>query len=214
MNKFIALVILPLPSSIKVLLLRLLGHSVHKTAHIGFSVLNIKNIRLDENAYIGAGNIFTGLEALEMHAGSRINRWNRITSDPEFRGVLRLHRHASISLRHYLDVCDLVEIGANTIVAGHRSSFFTHSKGVETIDYVKPIIIGEWCYLGSNLAVAPGAVVGDHCFVGMGSVVAGDVSMFKYKLLVGNPARPKRDLRKDAPYFAQGDIRHPHLKSL
>lgn len=214
MNKILALLILPLPSVIKVFILRMLGHSVHQSAYIGFSFLNISKIVMGENSYIGIGNIFTGLNLLEMHSGSRINRWNRITSDPSFCGILRLKRHSSISLRHYLDVCHTIEFGANTIVAGHRSTFFTHSKGVEVIDYVSPIIIGEWCYLGSDLAVAPGAVVGDHCFVGMGSVVVGNMSRYSYKLLVGNPAHPKKDLREDAPYFSQGDILHPHLKLL
>ena len=145
MNKLIALAILPLPSFLKVRLLRLLGHSIHKTAYIGFSILDVKRIHLGENTYIGIGNVFTNLETLEMHEGSRINRWNRFTSGREFHGKMLLHRHASISLRHYFDVCDLVEVGANTIIAGHRSSFFTHSKGVDTIDYTKPIIVGEWC---------------------------------------------------------------------
>jgi len=211
MNKILALLLLPLPSFLKVRILRLLGHPVHKTAYIGFSILNVREIRLDAHTYIGIGNIFTGLKALEMHEGSRINRWNRFTSSCEFDAKLFLQRYASISLRHYFDVCDLIEIGANTIVAGHRSSFFTHSKGVQVIDYVKPIVIGEWCYLGSNLNVAPGAKVGHHTFVGMGAVLAGDMSEHNYTLLVGNPARSKKGLSKDAVYFAQGDILHPHM---
>ena len=212
MNKLMALLILPFPSFLKVRILRLLGHSVHKTAYIGFSLLNIDKVHMEEKTYIGIGNIFTNLESLEMHEGSRINRWNRFTSGKEFYGKMLLQRHASIALRHYFDVCDLIEIGANTIVAGHRSSFFTHSKGVHVIDYVKPISIGEMCYRGSNLCVAPGAKVGHHTFVGMGAVVAGDMSAHNSTLLVGNPARPKKNLPEDAVYFRQGDIIHPHLK--
>ncbi len=212
MNKLSAILLLFLPSVLKINLLRILGHDVHKSAYIGFSYLNIKNITIGEKCYIGVGNIFTHLDTLVMHTGSRINRWNRFTSDSTCDAKLRLHRHASISLRHYFDVCDLVEIGANTIVAGHRSTFFTHSKGVETIDYVKPIIIGEWCYLGSSLCVAPGVRIGDHCFVGMGSVLVGDMSKYNYSLLGGNPAKVRKEFPKNSAYFIQGDIVHPHLK--
>lgn len=212
MSKLLALIILPLPSVLKVIVLKLLGHEIHRSAYIGFSYLNVKNISLAKNTYIGLGNIFTNLETLEMHAGSRINRWNRFTSNLSFHGKVRLLKHASISLRHYFDVCDLVELGANTIVAGHDSTFFTHSKGVITIDYVKPIIVGSWCYLGSNLCVAPGAKIGNHCFVGMGSVLVGDMSSYSFSLIAGNPAKIKKKLPKDANYFIQGDIAHPHLR--
>lgn len=175
--------------------------------------MNISDIEMKKNSFIGSGNIFTNLNSLEMAEGSRINRWNRFSSNPTYKGKLRLLRHASIAMRHYFDVCSLIEIGENTIVAGHRSTFFTHSKGVEIVDYAKPIIIGDWCYLGSNICVAPGAQLGDHCFVGMGSVLAGDKSTTRYALLAGNPAQTKRVLPRDAAYFQQGDIMHPHLKA-
>lgn len=120
MNKLNAFFLMFLPSTLKVKLLRLFGHDVHKSAYIGFSYLNIKNITMGEKSFIGQGNIFTHLDTLEMHSGSRINRWNRFTSDSEFKAEMRLLKHASISLRHYFDVCDLVEIGENTIIAGHK----------------------------------------------------------------------------------------------
>lgn len=212
MNKLYALLIMFLPSSIKVSLLRSMGHSVDRSAHIGFSYLDIKNITLGEKTYIGAGNIFTRLDTLQMESGSRITRWNRFTSSSVYHGNMHLKHHASISLRHYFDVCDLIQIGANTIIAGHRSTFFTHSKGVEEIDYTKPIVVGDFCYLGSDLSVAPGAIVGDHCFVGMGSVLVGDMSDESYCLMAGNPAKNKRSLPKESAYFLQGDIVHPHLR--
>jgi acetyltransferase-like isoleucine patch superfamily enzyme len=212
MGKLAALLLMFMPSIIKVSILRVLGHEVHSTAYIGFSFIHIKNIKMGKDSYIGFLNIFTHLNSLEMEEGSRINRWNRFASGPEFDGKLRLRRHASISLRHYFDVCDLVEIGENTIVAGHRSTFFTHSKGVEIIDYVKPIIVGKYCYLGSNLCAVPGTRVGDFCFVGMGSVLVGDMSKYSYSLLGGNPAKVRKEFPKNSAYFIQGDIVHPHLK--
>jgi len=212
MNKWIGLLLLPMPSAIKVLVLRWLGHNVHRTAYIGFSYLGVRKITMEENTYIGTGNIFTHLDQLEMKAGSRINRWNRFTSGPMYKGCLRLLTRASISLRHYFDVCDLVQIGENTIVAGHHSTFFTHSKGVEVIDYTKPIIIGDWCYLGSNLKAVPGVKLGHHCFVGMGSVLVGDYSTVNFSLVAGNPAKARKKLSPDSAYFQQKEIVHPHLK--
>ncbi len=214
MNRWMALIVMFLPPATKVTLLRLLGHKVHKTAYIGFSFLHVEHISLAEETYIGHGNVFTNLDQLELQAGARINRWNRFASGPAYAGKLALGERSSISLRHYFDVCDTVQIGHDTIIAGHHSTFFTHSKGVEIVDYVKPIYVGEWCYLGSNLCVVPGARVGSHCFVGMGAVLSGDFSQETYCLLAGNPVSVKKRLSPESPYFAQRALRHPHMKRI
>jgi acetyltransferase-like isoleucine patch superfamily enzyme len=78
------------------------------------------------------------------------------------------------------------------------------------IDYVKPLIIGSWCYVGSDVRFAPGAQIGHHTFVGMGAVVAGNHNEQNYVLLAGNPAMVRKKLPQDAPYFMQGFLRHIH----
>ena len=123
-NMILAFVVMFLPSRMKIFVLNFLGNDVHTSSYIGFSYLCVKSIRLGENSYIGFGNIFTKLTCLKMGAGSRINSWNRFTSDSSEGAVLSLGDNSSISLRHYFDVCDLVKIGNNTIIAGHRSTFF------------------------------------------------------------------------------------------
>lgn len=210
LRKLLAVLLAPFPSALKVFLLNQMGHKISNTAHIGLSILDIKLIEMGPGTYIGPGNIFTNLEKLEMKNGSRINRWNRITSNGSKTSILRICERSSISMRHYFDVCNLVEIGHDTIIAGHRSTFFTHSKGIKEIDYTKPIIIGSWCYLGSDLKVAPGTQVGRNCFVGMGSVLVGDSSDQEYALLAGNPARLKQKIQKDCTYYQQEALVHEH----
>jgi len=212
MNKWLALLVLPLPSKLKNFILRFLGHNIHKSAYIGFSYLNIDRIELAQDTYIGHGNVFFRLGSLQLDQGSRISRWNQFSSGAIYQGKIILKKNASISLRHYFDVCDLIEIGENTIVAGHRSTFFTHSKGIEKIDYTKQIVIGNFCYLGSNLKVLPGVVIADHCFVGMGSVLVGNLSESPFFLFAGNPAKPIKKLPETAAYFQQGNIIHSHVK--
>ena len=211
MNRWLALVAVFLPSSVKVALLRFLGHKVHKATYIGFSYLHVKHISLAEETYIGHGNVFTNLDHLELRTGARINRWNRFTSGPGYVGRLVMGERSSISLRHYFDVCELIQVGHDTTIAGHHSTFFTHSKGIEALNYVKPVLVGDWCYLGSNLNVAPGAKVGDYCFVGMGAVLSGDYRQESYALLAGNPASVKKRLSPTSAYFAQGKVHQPHM---
>lgn len=210
-NRLLALMATFLPSFAKVRLLRLLGHQIHRSAYIGLSYLNVRHIKLAEDTYIGHGNVFTRLNYVELGAGSRINRWNRFTTSPQSNGQLVIGERTSISLGHYFDASELIEIGNDTIIGGHRSTFFTHSKGVEKVDYVCPISVGDWCYLGSNLCLIPGAGIGSHTFVGMGAVVAGDFSQDGYCLLTGNPAQIKKHLSPESPYFIQGGLVHRHV---
>lgn len=203
-----------LPSPIKVVVLRWLGHTIHSTAYIGMSYMGVDHIVMGANTYIGHGNVFTSLRDLVMEEGARINRWNRVASGAMYYGVLHLRPRSALTMRHYLDVCDRIEVGSDTIIAGHRSSFFTHSKGVDVIDYTKPIYIGNWCYIGSNVCFAPGTHLGNGVFVGMGAVVAGDKGDENYCLLVGNPAVKRRDLDPAAEYFMQGPLEHGHTKGL
>jgi acetyltransferase-like isoleucine patch superfamily enzyme len=212
--RFMPLLLLFLPSYIKKIVLRIFGHDIHHTCYIGFSYLDVRSITLRPNSYIGHGNVFSSLDQLTMDEGSRIERWNRISSGSSYNGVMSLGKRSAITLRHYLDVCDLFNIGDDTIIAGQRSTFFTHSKGIDAVDYVKPISIGNWCYLGSNVCFTPGAKIGNGVFVGMGAVVAGDKSSENYMLIVGNPAKKKRTLDPESAYFKQGPLEHGHTKGL
>lgn len=213
LSKALALFVMLLPSRLKIMVLSARGHDIHPSAYIGFSYMLVGHIVMEANTYIGHGNVLTGLRRLSMAKGSRINRWNRVASAFSYNGELQIGARSAISLRHYLDVCDRFVVGCDTIIAGHRSTFFTHSKGIETIDYTKPIEIGDWCYVGSNACFAPGAKIGQGVFVGMGAVVVGDLSQHNYCLLAGNPASKKKAYPPTAAYFQQGRLVHSHTKT-
>lgn len=210
MSLALSLLLLLLPSRAKIILLRVLGYSVEKSAYIGFSYIRVRNLTMADDAFIGHGNVINNLEYLELRRGSRINRWNKFSSSPFYKGRFILGENASISLRHYFDVCDTFIVGSNTIIAGHRSTFFTHSKGIDRVDYTAAIGIGDWCYVGSNVNFVPGAKIGSYSFIGMGATVTRDFSSQQYVLLAGNPAMIKKKINPDSSYFQQKKITHPH----
>ena len=142
-----AVAIALLPSAMKIWLLNRLGHSIHKTAKIKFSILNIDHIVMGAYTYIGVGNVFKNLPKLEMMDGSRINRWNKITSNGADESVLRLKKRASISLRHYFDVCDVVGIegrlGFRTEVHEFRGAGLEPIGGLVSLDTRCSLRIGD-----------------------------------------------------------------------
>lgn len=100
--------------------------------------------------------------------------------------------------RVYVD-CDfgsepyLVTIGDHvTLTRGVR--FATHDGGVwvfrgefPEIDVFAPIRVGNNVFIGYNSILLPGTVVGDHCVIGAGSIVSGNVP--DGSVVAGAPAR-------------------------
>jgi acetyltransferase-like isoleucine patch superfamily enzyme len=89
---------------------------------------------------------------------------------------------------HRVDFTDRVTLGRNVIVGGRNSSLWTHNR-----QQTAPIVIGDFCYLGSEIRIAPGARLAPGCILGLGAVLAGVVSE-PDSLVVGVPARVMRPL--------------------
>ena len=60
------------------------------------------------------------------------------------------------------------------------------------IEFAKPVIIGNDCWIGGNTVICPGVTIGDGCTIGAGSVVTKDIPA--NSLAVGNPAKVIRKL--------------------
>lgn len=63
-----------------------------------------------------------------------------------------------------------------------------------TIEFSKPVSIGDDCWIGGNTIVCPGATIGNGCVIGAGSVVTKDIPA--NSLAVGNPAMVIRKLNE------------------
>ena len=78
---------------------------------------------------------------------------------------------------------------------------FTNDKGVLTdLEYAKPIVIEDGCWLASNVVVTGGVKIGKNSIIGAGSVVTKDIPA--NSLAVGNPCRVIRAIdEKDSIYL-------------
>ncbi|HEX2491273.1 MAG TPA: hypothetical protein VHR27_17815, partial [Blastocatellia bacterium] len=93
-----------------------------------------------------------------------------------------------ITAEHRIDFTDRVRIGRRSIIGGRNSSLWTHNRksgvGIE---------IGDYCYIGSEIRMAPGSRIPDCSIVGLGAVVTGPL-LESYSLFAGVPARRRRAL--------------------
>lgn len=202
-----ALLILFLPSKLKILFYRIIGHSIGKGCYIGFSLILCNDIMLGDYVYIGHFNFFNNLNKLEAGSGSRINLLNWIAGGST--GCFSVGKNSSISIGHYFDASADIFLGNNSIIAGRGSHFFTHGITPTNLCDRRPISMGDWCYIGSSSRFLPGTGISNSSFVGMGSVVTKKIEE-QYVLIAGSPAVIRKKIPKNVIFFNRKFLPHRH----
>jgi acetyltransferase-like isoleucine patch superfamily enzyme len=221
-----------LPGLIKRPLYRaLFGYRIARGVRIGIVLLDARRVELAEGTEIGHFNLITRVEHLVTGTGVRIGSLNIIRGGErvqlgDYAEVMRLNvlnaipdhdcttspvsrleigAGAVVVSGHRIDFTDRVTIGRNVIVGGRNSSLWTHNR-----QQTAPIEIGDFCYLGSEVRIAPGARLAERSILGLGSVLASPIDT-PGSLVGGMPAKVIRPLtaeddvlihrkaRRDAP---------------
>jgi acetyltransferase-like isoleucine patch superfamily enzyme len=212
------------PSFLKRPLYRLFfGYKIGKGVKIGLSLLDARECEIDENVTIGHLNVFIGIKKLSIGDHSRIGHLNIIRGGEEVRlgrytEILRLNEINAIPnpiainevdsrfilgdgsvvvASHKIDFTDRVEFGKRVILGGRNSSLWTHNRQM-----TKPIIVGDYSYLGSEIRMVPGSEIPPKCIVGIGSVITKKFED-EYKLIAGVPAKAVKDLDEDGKFLTE-----------
>ena len=77
-------------------------------------------------------------------------------------------------------------VGEGTVIA-KGTILLTHDISIECGLETKEIHIGRNCFIGARSFILPGAIIGDNCIIGSGSVVSGKVP--DNSIYAGNPAK-------------------------
>jgi carbonic anhydrase/acetyltransferase-like protein (isoleucine patch superfamily) len=192
------------------------GYRLGPRVRIGWSLLDAQELDLAEGTHIahfnlitrvgrfktgpyariGTLNIIRGGERVSLGDYSEVIRLNVLnaipdhdcTTEPE--SVLEVAAGTVITSGHRIDFTDKVTLGRNVIVGGRSSSLWTHNR-----QETAPIEIGDFCYLGSEVRLAPGAKLPEECILGLGSVLAGEIKETR-SLVAGVPAKVVRPLNE------------------
>ena len=217
MKKLLAVLSLLLPWSLRRSFLnRVMRYNIHPTARIGRSWIFPDYLEMQPGARIGSFTVCKGISRLVLCKSARVGNLNWITgfpaddasffaSQPDRKPELIVHEHAAITNRHLIDCTDSVTIGRFTTFAGFRSQILTHSIDLEICRQVsKPVIIGDYCFVGTGSIILAGAVLPNHSVLGAGSVLNKQYTE-SYQLYAGNPARPVKPLREGMSYFNRSE---------
>lgn len=213
-----------LPSFLKRPCYRLFyGYRIGKRVHIGVSiidaqeceiaddvlighlnlVLGVKKISMGDHTKIGHLNIIRGGDEVRLGRYSEIMRTNQINSIPDPDVVnptdprFSLGDGSIITTGHKIDFTDRVEIGRRSIIGGRNSSLWTHNR-----QRTRPIAIGSFTYVGSEIRMAPGSTLPSRCIVGIGSVVTGQLAE-EERLIAGVPAKTLKELSEEDRFLIE-----------
>lgn len=176
--------------------------NLNKKSYIGFSFLLVDSVVMEENSRIGHLNIFKGLASVKLSCNSRVGSLNYFTAfpqngvgffchQPERKPIFKLGKESAVTSRHYLDCTAGIEIGSFSTFAGIRSTVLTHSIDLKlNRQHSSPVLIGDYCFIGTNVVILPNSTVPSLCVVGSGTVFRGHFQENR-TIFFGNPVQFK-----------------------
>jgi acetyltransferase-like isoleucine patch superfamily enzyme len=166
-------------------------------------VLSVKKISIGDHTKIGHLNIIRGGDEVRLGRYSEIMRTNQINSIPDPDVVnptdprFSLGDGSIVTTGHKIDFTDRVEIGRRSIIGGRNSSLWTHNR-----QRTRPITIGSFTYVGSEIRMAPGSTLPSRCIVGIGAVVTGQLTE-EEQLIAGVPAKALKGLSEEDKFLIE-----------
>ena len=161
-----------LPSILRVLLLRILGHRIGRNVHISIlTILHAPKIEIGDDVRIGPLNIIKCGDEVKIGFSSGISFLVIIYG----KGSFHLGERSYVSVKTFIDTTGGVQIGdysgtgPGTMIFSH-AIFLPPTKGFPRV--IKKTTIGNYVWLGGLNFVTAGSVIGDHVMSLPGSVIS------------------------------------------
>ena len=192
---------------------RFFHYDIHPSSKIGYSLVNVKYLRMGPNSKIGHLNVIKGLTEVTMAEHASVGSLNWIFGFPLNTGSahfadeidrtpkLIIGEHSAITNRHLIDCTNTVTLGRFATFAGFRSQILTHSiSSIESRQRSGTVSIGDFTFVGTASVILPNSALPNYSVLGAGAVLNKKYTE-EYQLYAGNPARPIKQLDKNSEYF-------------
>ena len=199
----------------RILLRALCGARFGEGSRVGFSYVDTQRLDLGTGARLGSLNMIRHVREVRLGDGAVLGNLNsasglspltRVDGEGNYKsGRLLIGAGGAVTNRHYLDLHEDIEIGRMALLAGVRSTLFTHSVDLASNrQMTAPIHVGDYSFVGTNSVLLPGTHVADKCAVAAGSVVTGRLEEAGC-LYGGVPARKIKSMPEGAAFFSRTD---------
>jgi len=203
-----------LPWKIKrFILIKYFDFEIHPSSRIGIAWVFPGKLYLGKNSKIGHFTTAIHLDIIKIGDNSTIGRNNWITGFPSDSGSehykhqperiseLIMGNESAITKNHHIDCTNRIVIGNFVTIAGYNSQLLTHSIDVfEGRQNSKPITIGDYTFIGTNVVILGGAKLPAYSVLGAKSLLSKSFDE-EWTLYAGVPAKPVKNIPKDAKYF-------------
>ncbi len=189
------------------------GYEIDPSANIGWAWVFPKKLIMKEKSCIRHLTIAIHLDIINIGAYSSIGRSNWITGFPSNissghfahqhnrKPELHIGKHSAITKNHHLDCTDMIQLGDFVTVAGYQSQLLTHSINLtDNRQDSRPIFIGDYSFVSTNVVILGGASLPAYSVLGAKSLLNKEYET-PWMLYAGSPARPVKEISKDAKYF-------------
>ena len=214
MKIFVNCLVVILPWRLKRWILnRFYKYDLHKNAYIGLSYIFPQHLTMAEGAYIGHLNVAVHLDSIRIGKNASIARSNWITgfstgtSSKHFRdqkdrkSELVIGKESAITKNHHVDCTNSITIGDFVTIAGYSSQLLTHSINIYSGKQESyPISIGDYCFVSTGVKILGGSKLPSYSVLAAGAVLVKSYSE-EWKIYAGVPAKPVKDISRDAEYF-------------
>ena len=203
------------------------GYKIGKRVRIGLSIIDAQECQIDDDVSIGHLNGIIRVGKIVIGDHVRIGHLNIIRGGTEvllgrYAEIMRLNEINSIpdpvvvnptdprfmlgagsivTVEHKIDFTDRVTIGQRSILGGRNSSLWTHNR-----QRTRPIDIGSFAYIGSEIRIAPGGANPSRCIVGIGSVITNELTAEGH-LIAGVPAKALKKLNEEDLFLIEQKTR-------
>lgn len=184
---------LPL-NCLRVLCYKLLGYKIGKKVKIGMGTILISDNCLIENFVKIGRNNFVKTKDFKIGTNARIGPNNKLIGWASYSAnsdidvnYIHIGKECLITEGHLLDGSFGMSVGNYSWIAGRNSSFWSHGSTQKQ----GPIIIGEKCYIGSDVKIGTNVIIGNEVLVSMGSIVLKGCP--DRCTIAGSPATVKRE---------------------
>lgn len=190
-------------------------YEIHPSARIGYSFVYPKRLVMKEGSRIDHFTMAIHLDHIEIGRNSKIGRSNWITGFPtggrskhflhqvSRKSELIIGEESAITKGHHIDCTNQIHIGSFVTIAGYKTQILTHSIDiVEGRQDSKPVVIGDYCFVGTSCILLGGAALPDFSVLAAGSMLAKKYEN-SHTIYGGVPARAVKTVPVDCRYFTR-----------